>query len=127
MMAPLSENWLTAVLASLGSTGDEVARTLRKAGATGTPADLWNDPVGNYLRAQARDLLPQDVRVEILVSSDDVVVTIAADVPGDSCEITASTPGPVEDFLDRFDAGQDYQDLAQATAAPAVPPSALAI
>jgi hypothetical protein len=41
----LSPDWLERLLASPGSTGDEVAQTLRAEEATGTPRDIWNDPV----------------------------------------------------------------------------------
>jgi hypothetical protein len=111
----LSADWLAAILASLGSTGDEVARTLRKAGATGIPADILNDPVAHYVRTWARGLTPPESIVEVVVTAEEVVVssTTSSDGPDDHREITADTPGPVEDFLDRFDAREDYQDLAR--------------
>jgi len=110
----LSSDWLAMVLGSLGGTGDEVAQTLRRARATGTPADIWDDPVAAYIRSRTRDLVAPDSLVAVMVTADDVAVTtISASLdPADYQEFLAKTPGPVEDFLDRFDAGEDYQDLA---------------
>jgi hypothetical protein len=110
----LSPDWLAMVLGSLGGTGDEVAQTLRRARVTGTPADIWGDPVATYIRARTRDLVAPDSLVAVMVTADDVAVsTISAWLdPDDFQEVLTETPGPVEDFLDRFDAGEDYQDLA---------------
>jgi hypothetical protein len=109
----LPADWLAPVLASLGSTGDEVARTLRKAGATGTPTDIFNDPVADYIRTWARDLVPAGSTIEAVVTAEEVVVSVTASSYGldDHQEFTAGTPDAVEDFLDRFDAREDYQDL----------------
>ena len=111
----LSPDWLALVLRGLGRTGDEVARTLRQAGATGTPAGIWDDPVAAYIRARTRDLMAADSLVAVMVTADDVAVaTISAWLdPDDHQEVLTETPGPVGDFLDRFDAGEDYQDLAR--------------
>jgi hypothetical protein len=110
----LSSDWLATVLGSLGGTGDEVAQTLRRAKATGTPADIWDDPVAAYIRSRTRALVEPDSLVAVMVTAEDVAVsTISASLdPADYQEVLAKTPGPVEDFLDRFDAGEDYQDLA---------------
>ena len=114
MRTALSSDWLAMVLGGLGGTGDEVAQTLRRAKATGTPADIWDDPVAAYIRTRTRDLLAPDTLVAVMVTADDVAVsTISASLdPDDYQEVLAETPSPVEDFLDRFDAGEDYQDLA---------------
>jgi len=114
MSTALSSEWLAMVLGSLGGTGDEVAQTLRQAKATGTPADIWDDPVAAYIRSRTRHLVAPDSLVAVMVTADDVVVTTISTAldPDDYQEVQAETPGPVEDFLDRFDAGEDYQDLA---------------
>jgi hypothetical protein len=111
----LSTTWLVSLLNSLGSTGDEVAATLRKASVKGTPASIWNDPVAVYISARTRDLVPPDTVIEVVVTAEEIVVsaTVASASPDDRHEVTASTPGAVEDFLDRFDAGEDYHDLAE--------------
>ena len=110
----LSSDWLAMLLGSLGTTGDKVAQTLRQAGATGVPTDIWDDPVATYIRARSRALVAPDSLVAVMVTADDVAVSaIGASLdPDDYQEVLAETPGPVEDFLDRFDAGEDYQDLA---------------
>lgn len=110
----LSTAWLVSLLSSLGSTGDEVARTLRAAAATGVTTDIWNDPVAVCIRARARGMVAPASDIEVVVTVDEIVVSVAtasAD-PYDRHEVSASTPDAVEDFLDRFDAGEDYNDLA---------------
>jgi len=110
----LSTAWLVSLLDSLGSTGDEIADALRTAGVKGTPADIWNDPVAVYIGAQTRGLAPAGTEVEVVVTAEEVVVSLLTASPGsdDRQDVTASTPGAVEDFLDRFDTGEDYRDLA---------------
>jgi len=115
----LPPGWLAGVLSGLGATGDEVAQTLREGGATGTPTDIWDDPVASYIRRRVRDLAGPDALVAVMVTSDDVMVTTAATSldPGACQELLAETPEAVDDFLTRFDAGEDYQDLLRASAA----------
>jgi hypothetical protein len=110
----LSPNWLENLLASLGSTGDEVAQTLRAEGATGITTDIWDDPVSACIRARTRDLVAPGSQVAVMVTTDDIAVIIS-DSPGPDArqEVLAATPGAIEDFIDRFDAGEDYQDLAR--------------
>ncbi len=100
-------------LAGLGTTGDEVAQTLRECGATGTPTDIWDDPVASYIRRRTCDLVGPDALVVVMVTSDDIMVTTAStSLDPDACqELLAETPEAVDDFLTRFDAGEDYQDL----------------
>jgi hypothetical protein len=109
----LPPGWLAEVLAGLGTTGDEVAQTLRECEATGTPADIWDDPVASYIRKRAGDLAGPDALVVVMVTSDDIMVTTASTSldPGACQELLAETPDAVDDFLTRFDAGEDYQDL----------------
>ena len=108
----LSDHWLASLLSALGSTGDEVAGTLRDAGARGTPADFRNDPVAAYVAAQVHGLLPDTADVDVAATADEVVVGVYTIFPGfGSLEVSAPTPGPVEDFMDRFDALEDYRDL----------------
>jgi hypothetical protein len=111
----LSSDWLAMVLGSLGRTGDEVARSLRRGGATGTPTDIWDDPVATYIRARTRARVAPDSLVAVMVTADDVAVSAISTSldPDDYQEVLVETPGPVEDFIDRFDAGEDYQDLAR--------------
>ena len=113
----LSSEWLAMVLGSLGRTGDEVAQSLRQGGMTGIPSDVWDDPVATYVRTLTRALVAPDSLVAVMVTTDDVAIsTIGATLdPGDYQEVLVETPGPVEDFIDRFDAGEDYQDLARGT------------
>jgi hypothetical protein len=115
----LNTTWLVSVLDGLGGTGDEVADTLRKAGARGTPKDIWSDPVAVYVGRHALDLVPPGTEIEVAVTAEEVVVSIPATPPGthDTREVAATTPSPVEDFLDRFDADEDYGDLAEALCA----------
>lgn len=111
----LSTTWLASLLNSLGSTGDEVAATLRKASVKGIPADIWKDPVAVYISARTRDLAPPDAEIEVVVTAEEIVVSVtaASAAPDHDHEVTASTPDAVEDFLDRFDADEDYNDLAE--------------
>jgi hypothetical protein len=110
----LSPDWLEKLLASLGSTGDEVAQALRADGATGIPTDIWNDPVATYIRARVRDLVVPGSQITVMVTDDDIAVIISTPPdPGDRQEVLATTPSAIEDFIDRFDAGDDYWDLAQ--------------
>jgi hypothetical protein len=110
----LSPDWLEKLLASLGSTGDEVAQTLRAEEATGIPADIWNDPVSACIRARTRDLVVPGSQVAVMVTTDDIAVIISASSdPDANQEVLAATPGAIEDFIDSFDAGEDYQDLAR--------------
>lgn len=112
----LTTAWLASVLSDLGSTGDEVAETLRKASVKGIPADILNDPVAVYIGSRTRDLVLPGTEVKVVVPADEVVVSVAASSadPDDHHEVSASTPAAVEDFLDRFDAGEDYGSLAVA-------------
>lgn len=108
----LNNGWLTSLLNGLGSTGDEVADALRDAQVTGTPADIWNDPVAVYIGVLARRLLSAP-EIDILVVVTDEEVLLAITAPStDPHEISANIPDAVEDFLYRFDSGQDYSDLA---------------
>lgn len=108
----LNAEWLTSQLANLGTTGDEVADTLRKAGVKGTPTDIWHDPVAVYIGVRVRQLVPPDTAVQVAVTTEEIVVNItSASDPDGPREISAITPDPVEDLLDRFDALEDYLDL----------------
>ena len=110
----LSPDWLEKLLASLGSTGDEVAQTLRAEEATGVPTDIWDDPVSACIRARTRDLVAPESQIAVMVTTDDIAVIIGAwSDPDGHLEVLAATPGAIEDFIDRFDAGEDYQDLAR--------------
>lgn len=110
----LNTAWLVSLLSGLGSTSDEVADTLRAAGAKGVPTDIWNDPVAVYIRARTRSVATPGAAIEVVVTVEEIVVSIttSSDNPDDRHEVSASTPDAVEDFLDRFDAGEDYNDLA---------------
>jgi hypothetical protein len=79
------------------------------------PADIWKDPVAVYISARMRGLVPPDAGIEVVVTAEEIVVSVAAASagPDNRHEVTASTPDAVEDFLDRFDAGEDYNDLAE--------------
>jgi hypothetical protein len=110
----LSPDWLERLLASLGSTGDEVAQTLRAEEATGTPTDIWNDPVAACIRARTRDFVAPGSQIAVMVTTDDVAVIISpSPAPDGPLEVLAATPSAIEDFIDRFDAGEDYQDLVR--------------
>jgi hypothetical protein len=112
MTDKLSNDWLGCLLDGLGSTGDEVARTLRGAGARGIPADIHNDPVAAYVAARVRRLLPEAADIEVAATSEEVVVGVNIVFPEfGSREVSAATPCAVEDFMDRFDALEDYRDL----------------
>jgi hypothetical protein len=114
----LNDDWLTSLLADLGGTGDEVAGTLRSAGAQGTPADIHNDPVAAYVAARVRGLLPETADIEVAATADEVVVGVYTVFPDfSSREVSAPTPDAVEDFMDRFDALEDYRDLEPGLAA----------
>jgi hypothetical protein len=109
----LSPDWLEKLLASLGSSGDEVAQTLRAEEATGIPTDIWDDPVATCIRTRTRDLVAPGSPVAVMVTADDVAVIISSPLDLDNRqEVLAATPSAIEDFIDRFDAGEDYQDLA---------------
>jgi len=114
----LSDHWLASLLSALGGTGDEVAGSLRSAGARGTPADFRNDPVAAYVAAQVRGLLPETADVDVAATAEEVVVGVYTVFPDfGSLELSAPTPDPVEDFMDRFDALEDYRDLEPGRAA----------
>lgn len=110
----LNTAWLVSVLSDLGSTGDGVADTLRKASDKGVPTDIQNDPIAVYIGSRTRDLVLPGTEVEVVVTADEVVVSVATSSsdPDDRHEVSASTPAAIEDFLDRFDADEDYSGLA---------------
>jgi hypothetical protein len=118
MTAELSDEWLESLLTALGGTGDEVAGTLRDAGSRGTPTDIYSDPVAAYVGERVRRLLPEASDIEVAATADEVVVCVYMLFPDyGSREVASRTPEAVEDFMDRFDAGEDYRDLEPGLAA----------
>lgn len=110
----LTPEWLHALLAGLGSTPDEVADTLRAAGLKGHRLSPDDDPAARYITARAREILPAGTNVTAIVSDGEAIVF--ADGTG-SCDVSAEIPGPLEDFLVRFDSEEGYRDLAETPAA----------
>jgi hypothetical protein len=122
----LTAGWLASLLASMGGSGDEVAGTLGAAGARGVPADPLHDPAAVYVAARLRELACTDDLVEAAVTTDEVVLSVTpADSADGGLEVTAATPGALEDFLPRLQPGQETHTeagglLAQAITAAAI-------
>jgi hypothetical protein len=101
---PPTVNGLSAALAALGETVDQVADNLADAGHLGERGDTATCPVARYLRA-------------VIPAADDLHVG-SVDVSlwpptGHSLSyIDVLLPPPVVAFLERFDVGQ-YADLIQ--------------
>jgi hypothetical protein len=113
MPTRLTRKWLNQQLRDLGVTGDAVAATLRAAGIKGRRIDAQDCPVARYLRGNAASLLPGPATITVIAGTDTVVITVDGAGAGRGHAVAAPTPGPVEDFMDRFDDG-GYADLAEA-------------
>ena len=102
MSAVDHEAAVAKLLADLGDTADAVADRLRALGSKGFKADACRCPVARYIETQSTYTGPA-------VAQDTTVV----DDPDESCRAPeALTPGPVKEFICRFDRGV-YLDLVE--------------
>jgi hypothetical protein len=108
----LTRKWLKQLLHELGTTADEVAATLRAAGVKGSLTDCHDCPGARYIAVKARALIPAAELVTVTLTADRAVLGITREGTDYYREVTARTPGALEDFLDSFDSG-GYNDLAE--------------
>lgn len=98
---PLTEDGIRDALAALGPTADRVAETLRLFGIKGQRETCNSCPVAEYLHRVVEGVSFVEVRRMTVRVLRDVGVLVAVD-----------TPTPVHRFVDAFDGGAWYQDLA---------------
>jgi len=110
---PVNEEWLSGVLAGLGSTLDDVAATLRAAGVTGARRFGRRCPVAVYIGIKAKERIPSASQVVVWISSEEATVRIHTPSGEEATSVT--TPVAVADFVDAFDDGRLYTDLADGT------------
>jgi hypothetical protein len=97
---------LRALLAELGSTGSEVAQTLRSAGIEGTQKSARDCALALYLRA----VVTGDMRVgSVVVWGPTIVVHRTG---GLRLPIRLQVPGAVRTFIAGFDRG-DFPELCR--------------
>ena len=71
---PVNEEWLSDVLAGMGSTSDEVAVTLRAARVTGEPRFGRRCPVAAYVGIKAKARVPPAWQMLVWISSEKATV-----------------------------------------------------
>lgn len=112
---PVSKEWLSGVLTGLGSTADEVATILRAAGITGERSNGVRCPIAVYVRAKAKERALSASRVGVWTGANTVSVWIRAHNGEES--VSVELPQAVIDFIEAFDSGSGYGDLADGTQA----------
>lgn len=110
---PVNEEWLSGVLAGLGNTPDEVAATLRAAGVTGARRFGRRCPIAVYMGIKAKERVPSAAQVIVWISSEETTVRIHTPSGEEAASVT--TPVAVAAFVDAFDDGRLYTDLADDT------------
>jgi S-DNA-T family DNA segregation ATPase FtsK/SpoIIIE len=95
---PATPAGISAALAALGDSAEQVANSLRRGRHVGTPGVLEACPVARYLRTVITGV------TGVLASDGGMEVFTASDV------VYASTPHPVATFITGFDIG-GYPDL----------------
>lgn len=113
---PVNEEWLSGVLDGLGSTPDEVAATLRAAQVTGARRFGRRCPVAVYIGIKARERVPSALQVVVWISSEEATVRFHTASGEEAASVNASMPVAVAAFVDAFDGGGLYADLADADA-----------
>ena len=93
---------LAALLASLGSSADEVADALYAAGVRGKPDDATCCPVANWLS--------EETGFEPYVEREGVCLYLDIDINDEQPQLRAETPAAVAEFIRRFD-HDGYRDL----------------
>lgn len=88
---------IAELLAQLGSTAEQIAESLRKAGIRGRQRNTCNCPIANWMKTRPGIVAISTCRKRIMV-------IIEADC------IVEPTPPAVQDFITDFD-GECYRDL----------------
>ncbi|GAA0583149.1 hypothetical protein GCM10010172_80230 [Paractinoplanes ferrugineus] len=94
--------WVAELLRQLGPTREEVADSLRKAGITGLPDNVFEDPIANYLKANGVTSPEVDLEQVALDAYENPDMT---DGP-----FRVRLPRPVREFILAFEEGA-YADL----------------
>jgi hypothetical protein len=98
-LAPVEYRRVVDAVAALGATADEVADTLQRAGIAGVPLDPTRCPIARYVDHRFPGLVK---RLVVSTSSKSLSVSL----------VSGPIPGPVGEFIDRFD-HEEYPDLIE--------------
>lgn len=105
----ITQAWLSAVLAGLGESADQVAATLRTAKIKGVRRSPTSCPVARYVKAKAYEHTPT---THVIVNVGAHVYVDPASPDDNQPHLEVAIPEPVTAFIGDFDDGLPaYADL----------------